>query len=278
MKIVCVDKKNDDGKWMKDWRGLGQNDINVVGREDFGELTENMFVFIHLAAMDYDSESPIVNAKQLIDSKEPRDGTFFLIVSGGEDGRKPWTSDDGWMHVSTVLFPNGDGNLEHLAGRFGTLLEALKTATDSTSRRLAWENFESHLMKAVPAVSILCQGYLAAWAAGSRKEALPMISELEQALEGMGWNRVGELGEALRERLGALWPEVQKATWWDLLTVTEFRDALMEELEEPKSETREGIDKLLRQLEDCKDSAVIQPDIIVSVYNGMRSILERSAS
>lgn len=240
--VYCIDELNPLNRWQKEWYSLGENIKEVYTRKETENLLAQgasldgvVLILIHDSAFDPRGhrgfEERIAGLK-----KQP------YLMRVGTDRLNSETRADGRRHSSGIEFPNRS-SLSHLKEQLAVLVKNLakiprNRGADSSAevqkRFAAWNQWEhSRLgLEILPALAILCQGYLAAHVNPAdgilelrRGETTARASCLK-ALELMGWktfvenstrgefNLPAELREQeLRKRLQ---DEVRETSWWQI--------------------------------------------------------------
>ncbi len=134
------------------------------------------------------------------------------------------------------------------------------------------------VMNYLPALAILCQGYLAVHASNGGDEN----NSLKPALEQMGWFDLGDDREKIDESLSKNKEQVESANWWLApfgLDGLEMDDSKWNEFEEKLRNEKEdvgeeGWDTVQKFINENIRKGDFEPETIANVYCSLVSMLE----
>jgi hypothetical protein len=212
--VICIDHKNNDGKWQKRWSELGAG-IDVCDEPDFdtrtiqvGSLDKVILVILHASVFEGRPEA-FTRFKQCL--RNLRIQPYLMSVNSS--GMKPDNSVDWRNYRTAVQFPNS-ASLSHLKEPLALLLERLKQIPRQadanqteiiSARREAWDYWVklNRGGSLLPALAILCQGFLLAHARYNSETEEWEPEEITAPLNQMGlspaWNGFEQHGETSNE-------------------------------------------------------------------------------
>lgn len=227
---LCVDKKLDDD-WRKQWHSMSE-DPEVISYRELKEIlaVEKIepicMLIIHSSAIVVEEHNDLIN--EIHKSKE----IPYIMWINSDAYLTKETSPDGRVHYSGIPFP-GNKDLSHLSEKFQKLLSTLshiprgrgiddKAIIDK--RKKAWDDWETidNELIILPALSILCQGYLAIYAQKKKLEHPGSFdgelknSMLFLALEKMGWFGVDKIKitALINNEADQRYEEILSPEWW----------------------------------------------------------------
>ena len=208
--IVCIDYPGAEDGWHKCWSTLG-TDVAVVSLHEFVEskgikkvLPRSDLVVVHKSVFP---EGVFRSQLKVVTDQVRCLGQSLCVLVVSSPGIVPAeTAEDGRVHLSSTPFPN-EVSLAHLRDPLQALVLDLRRIGDAAARegasaaearRNAWKEFDKQSVavdaEILPALSILCQGYLAVhvdpatmtaeWAGNEESPVCQM------ALEKMGWTEL----------------------------------------------------------------------------------------
>jgi hypothetical protein len=263
---LCVDKKFDND-WRKQWRSMSEDPEVVSYKELKKTLADETIepiclLIIHSSAIVVEEHKDLIN--EIYKSKE----IPYIMWINSDSYLTRETSPDGRVHYSGIPFP-GNKDLSHLSKKFQELLTALsaiprgRDINDEATikqRKKAWDGWEGidNELTLLPALSILCQGYLAIYAGKKKLEhAGSFAGELKNsilftALEQMGWFGVDKkkITALINNESDQRFEEILSPEWWNIFDdgVT-FPDLSARLLRECKGNIPPEISALLHAIE-----------------------------
>ena len=206
--------------------------------------------------------------------KSKANGAIFLNLRKSLD---VMDSDD-WQRFISALYANE--NLKLLRG--GKVPDQLNEFLGP-----------DRVLEVLPALCILCQGFLGAWRETEPDAERLAVGEIEEALKLMRWDELPqEIRNSVRERLGGDCPNDQqelffsdlyKPSWWQVFEVNRY-DSLKSLIEREFSgyETngeisRDSVLKLAKFISSKTDiSNNNMPEMVASAYISIYRVLEQS--
>ncbi len=183
-KLICIDYKNDQGDWQKNWTSL-YDSTHVLTLQNAEKLDAEL-ILIHQSAIGNFAN---FENQAFVDIREKTDACIGIVSTDGCSNSE--TSMDGKCYRLQTSFPKA---LDHLKGKVAGLIEELQDvekleeAKKTGARKRAWARFDTTVLpnENLIALSFLCQGYLAT---GALKEGLEphAASDVGVALVEMGW-------------------------------------------------------------------------------------------
>jgi len=275
--ILCIDTRPDD-TWQKRWEQL---DVSVTrwspsqlrkALVSSTALSGYVIVLLHdsVFAAWADGEPHV----HILKGVEP---PFVMYVSSAPTSQE--IDPQHLTHRTMVPFPN-NADLNHLRRPFHKLVKSLRiireNADSDTSllvkqRQAAWASWEREARpgqskEVLPALAILCQGYLAVHAPRSGTKA---TGELAAALQHIGWDSIAP--DAKLPDLSGRNATVEALSWWTA-PFTEYPDlcaAASAELGD--TQMKPGLEELLSGL--TANSGSVAVETVVAAYKDLAEVL-----
>jgi hypothetical protein len=268
MSVLFIDKRKEDGEWQKGWHQIcaGGEIINpdqLADREQAGGISRSLvLVVVHESA---GGEHPTV--KRLVEAHE---GPCVMKVSANPLDGQTWA--DGRCHKSAIAFP---ANLGALTTRFERLVKELGEARGELNkadlRKRAWENWEEAWKEVLPALSVFCEGFLAAH--------VDELQEWKDAAKVMGLiagptdETQADIKPVLKQQKGWL---ANPASWLSVFgSINELRLNVESELASRGQKLSEQ-QKLSALLKTIEEGRMLSPAVVGQAYVNIRDLRPNS--
>ena len=256
--LVCIDYRDNQKDWQKNWSELGEcaRTVTIETAEHRETLQGAVLVFVHASNED------VTRAK--VDALLTQfDGCIGGVSAGGLTGE---VTHEGRLCKVKTKFPRElralKPSVDELIADLSVALKISEPKDRENALVRAWHRFdqEEQGIDTLAAVAILCQGYLAINAEESEKDEWGP-REIRPALEQMGWPKAMEddaVRGLLRDDLLDQRDDVAKADWW--LDVFKLKGNVATQVKTLR-------DKLKEEWNECSDPQL--PDEITQLLDGL---------